>query len=115
MIIENRSHSSGRPVRRGSPRGRGGPEPGPASGWRRPGRHLRVRRVKAEAALRGRKFKELVEEALGKLLASPEPGEAEKPGDQPSFHDLMKDCCGIVPDTPADYATNPEYMDGFGR
>jgi hypothetical protein len=73
------------------------------------------RRVKAEAALRGRKFKELVEEALHKLLASPEPGEAENPKDQPSFHDLMKDCCGIVADAPTDYATNPKYMEGFGR
>ena len=73
------------------------------------------RRVKAEAALRGRKFKELVEEALRKLLASPDPGEADKPADQPSFHDLMKDCCGIVADAPADYATNPKHMEGFGR
>ena len=73
------------------------------------------RRAKAEAALRGRKLKELVEEALHKLLASPEPGATEKPADQPSFHDLMKDCCGIVSDAPTDYATNPEYMEGFGR
>jgi hypothetical protein len=69
------------------------------------------RRAKAEAALRGRKLKELVEEALHK----PEPDEAEKPADQLSFHDLMKDCCGIVSDAPTDYATNPEYMEGFGR
>jgi hypothetical protein len=73
------------------------------------------RRVKAEAALRGRKFKELVEEALHKLLTSPEPGETEKPADQPSLNDLMKDCCGIVADAPADYATNPKYMERFGR
>jgi hypothetical protein len=73
------------------------------------------RRAKAEAALRGRKLKELVEEALHKLLALPGPGAAEESGDQPSFHDLMKDCCGTVADTPADYATNPKYMEGFGR
>lgn len=73
------------------------------------------RRVKAEAAMRGRKIKDLVDEALRKLLASSDPGEAEKPADQPSFHDLMKDCCGIVADAPADYATNPKYMEGFGR
>jgi hypothetical protein len=73
------------------------------------------RRVKAAAALRGRKFKDLVEEALRKLLATPEPSETEKTANQPSFHDLMKDCCGIVADAPADYATNPKYMEGFGR
>ncbi len=73
------------------------------------------RRVKAEAALRGRKFKDLVEEALRKLLASSEPDKVEKPTQQPTFHDLMRDCCGIVVDTPADYATNPKYMEGFGQ
>jgi len=65
--------------------------------------------------MRGRKFKDVVEEALRKLLASSEPSESEKPAAQPSFHDLMKDCCGIVVDAPADYATNPKYMKGFGR
>jgi len=45
--------------------------------------------------MRGRKFKDVVEEALRKLLASSEPSESEKPAAQPSFHDLMKDCCGM--------------------
>jgi len=65
--------------------------------------------------MRGRKFKDLVEEALRKLLASSEPQTAEKPANQPTFHDLMQDCCGIIADAPADYATNPKYMEGFGR
>lgn len=69
------------------------------------------RRAKAEAAFRGRKFKELVEEGLQRLL-SPAPPE-QKPA--PSLHDLMQDCCGIVSQAPADYASNPEYMDQFGR
>jgi hypothetical protein len=71
------------------------------------------RRVKAEAAMRGRKFRELVEEALAGLLAS---SEHRMPEQQmpPSFHDLMRDCCGIARDTPEDYATNPKYMEGFG-
>lgn len=73
------------------------------------------RRIKAEAAMRGRKFKDLVEEALHQLLASSEPDKAEKATSQPSFHDLMRDCCGVVADTPTDYATNPKYMEGFGR
>ncbi len=73
------------------------------------------RRVKAEAALRGRKFKDLVEEALRQLLAASDPHNAEKFAPQPSFHDVMRDCCGIAADVPTDYATNPEYMEGFGR
>jgi hypothetical protein len=73
------------------------------------------RRIKAEAAMRGRKFKDFVEDALRQLLAFSEPDKAEKVTSQPSFHDLMRDCCGIVTDIPADYATNPKYMEGFGR
>jgi hypothetical protein len=73
------------------------------------------RRVKAEAALRGRKVKDLVEEALRRLLASADPDKAETPTVQPSLHDSMRDCCGVVTDAPADYATNPKYMEGFGR
>lgn len=70
------------------------------------------RRTKAEAALRGRKFKDLVEDGLRRVLAAPEP---EEPAARPSVHDLMRDCCGISVDAPEDYATNPKYMEGFGR
>ena len=73
------------------------------------------RRVKAEAALRGRKFKDLVEEALRQLLAASEPENLKKPATEPSVHDLMRDCCGIVADAPEDYATDPKYLEGFGR
>jgi hypothetical protein len=68
------------------------------------------RRAKAEAALRGRKLKELVEEGLQLLLQAP-----QSPPPTPSMHDLMRDCCGIVKDAPSDYATNPKYMEDFGR
>ena len=67
------------------------------------------RRAKAEAALRGRKLKELMEEGLRRLLEE----QASPPS--PSLHDLMQDCCGIVKDAPPDYATNPKYMEDFGR
>ncbi|MBV8118320.1 MAG: ribbon-helix-helix protein, CopG family [Alphaproteobacteria bacterium] len=73
------------------------------------------RRVKAAAAMRGRKFKDLVEEALRQLLASSEPEMIGTDRSEPSFHDVMQDCCGIATDTPEDYATNPKYMEGFGR
>jgi hypothetical protein len=73
------------------------------------------RRVKAEAALRGRKLKDLVEEGLRHVLKTSEFDRSAKPPPGPSVHDLMRDCCGIAKDAPADYATNPKYMDGFGR
>jgi hypothetical protein len=73
------------------------------------------RQAKAEAALRGRKFKDLVEEGLRRVLEAPEPKRAAKRQPAPSVHDLMRDCCGIGKDTPADYATNPRYLEGFGR
>jgi hypothetical protein len=73
------------------------------------------RRTKAEAALRGRKFKDLVEEGLRQVLGTPEPETSANRPPTPSVHDLMRDCCGIAANTPADYATNPKYMDDFGR
>lgn len=71
------------------------------------------RRVKAEAALRGRKFKDLVEEGLLRVLDQPE--DPLPIGQSPSLHDLMKDCCGVAEPTPPDYASNPAHLDGFGR
>jgi len=73
------------------------------------------RRVKAEAALRGRKFKDLVEEGLRRVLQTPEPETSAGRPPEPSVHDLMRDCCGIAKDAPADYATNPKFIEGFGR
>lgn len=73
------------------------------------------RRAKAEAALRGRKFKDLVEEGLRRVLQAREPETLAKPPPGPSVHDLMRDYCGIAKEAPVDYATNPKYMEGFGR
>jgi hypothetical protein len=72
------------------------------------------RRAKAEAALSGRKFKDLVEEGLRRVLQA-QPEILAKQTAAPSVHDLMRGCCGIAKDTPPDYATNPKYMEGFGR
>ena len=33
----------------------------------------------------------------------------------PSCYDLAKDLCGIIKGLPEDLATNPKYMEGFGR
>jgi hypothetical protein len=71
------------------------------------------RRAKAEAALRGRKLKDLVEDGLRRVLDQP-----DSPAVEPtpaSLHDLMQDCCGVAEPTPPDYASNPAHLDGFGR
>ena len=71
------------------------------------------RRAKAEAALRGRKFKDLVEEGLLRVLESPnEASSAPKPR---TAFDLMKDSCGVVASGVKDLATNPKYLKGLGR
>lgn len=72
------------------------------------------RRAKAEAALRGRKFKDLVEEGLRRVLEQPETPAVPAPP-VTSLHDLMQDCCGVAEPTPVDYASNPVHLEGFGR
>ncbi len=78
------------------------------------------RRAKSEAALRGRRLKDLVEEGLRLVLENEKaPPETEKkplPRPRPgSLHELMQDMCGIIDDGPADLSTNPKYFDDFGR
>ena len=71
------------------------------------------RRAKVEAALRGRKLKDLVEDGLRRVLDQPDgPGAAPPPA---SLHDLMQYCCGVAEPTPPDYSVNPVHLDGFGR
>ena len=71
------------------------------------------RRAKAEAALRGRKLKDLVEDGLRRVLDQPDAPSAVPP--PASLHDLMQDCCGVGEPTPPDYSVNPSHLDGFGR
>ena len=75
------------------------------------------RRVKSEAALRGRKFKDLVEEGLRLVVENGPAGAAEPaaPKPEPSAHDLLKEWCGIIEGGPSDLATNKKYFDDFGR
>ncbi len=71
-----------------------------------------ARQIKAEAALRGRKLKDLVEEGLRLVLESPrEPRTSARP----TLHDLMKDSCGIFDSGLSDLASNPKHLKGFGR
>jgi hypothetical protein len=66
------------------------------------------RRAKAEAALRGRKLKDLVEEGLRLVLETPrESGRRRSP--------LMKGARGAVDSGIPDLASNPKYLTGFGH
>lgn len=68
------------------------------------------RRAKAEAALRGRKFKDLVEEGLRLVLQTPRRTRA-----QPSLEELMAPARGVVDSGIPDLASNPKHLKGFGR
>ncbi len=74
-----------------------------------------ARRVKAEAALRGRKLKDLVADGLRLLLEAPQSttSAAKKPK-LPTALELMKDGRGIVDSGIGDLATNPKHLKGFG-
>ena len=67
------------------------------------------RRAKWEAALRGRKLKDLVEEGLRLVLEIPrEPRRT-------SLAELMKSACGAVDFGITHLASNPEHLKTFGR
>lgn len=68
------------------------------------------RRAKAEAALRGRKLRDLVEEGLRLVLEAP-----RKTGRHPSLDGLMKRARGMVDSGVPDLASNSEHLKGFGR
>jgi hypothetical protein len=68
------------------------------------------RRAKAEAALRGRKFKDLVEEGLRLVLQTPRGERAA-----PSLEELMAPARGVVDSGIRDLGSNPKHLKGFGR
>lgn len=68
------------------------------------------RQAKAEAALRGRKLKDLVEEGLRLVLHAPPP-----PAGRRDLAGLMQDARGVVDSGISDLASNPEHLKGFGR
>lgn len=75
------------------------------------------RRAKSEAALRGRKLKDLVEEGL-RLVLEGAPSEGEQNPNRarkPNAHELLKDLIFEDIDCPPDLASNPKYFDNFGR
>ena len=67
------------------------------------------RRAKAEAALRGRKLRDLVEEGLRLVLEAP-PARRH-----PSLAGLTRRARGSVASGMPDLASNPKHLAGFGR
>ncbi len=68
------------------------------------------RQAKAEAALRGRKLRDLIEEGLRLVLEAP-----RKTRRHPSLAGLMKRARGTIDSGSPDLASNPEHLAGFGR
>ena len=66
------------------------------------------RRAKAEAALRGRKLKDLVEEGLRLVLETP------RESHHRSLTELMKRARGTIDSGITDLASNPEHLKTFG-
>ena len=67
------------------------------------------RRAKSEAALRGRKLKDLVEEGLRLVL------ETRRESRHHSLAELMKSARGTVNSGLTDLASNPDHLQTFGR
>jgi intracellular sulfur oxidation DsrE/DsrF family protein len=68
-----------------------------------------IRRVKSEAALRGQKLRELVQEGIEYVLEHP----AEKATSTTTHR--FEDGFGIVKSGVGDLSSNPKHMEGFGR
>jgi hypothetical protein len=66
------------------------------------------RRAKAEAALRGRKLRDLVEEGLRLALEA-------RSKRSPSLAGLTKRARGMIDSGVPDLASNPKHLAGFGR
>lgn len=75
------------------------------------------RRAKSEAALQGRKLKDLIVQGLALVVnGSDKDGESTAPpARKPSMHDLAKDLIFEDAEGPSDLASNPKYFDDFGR
>ena len=65
-------------------------------------------RLEAEARRRRTSKSEVVRQCVEKTLTGP-----RKPG-KPSCFDLVSDMAGCVKGGPADLASNPKYLEGFG-
>jgi hypothetical protein len=68
------------------------------------------RRAKAEAALRGRKLRDLVEEGLRLVLET-----SRKARRKPRLAAMLKRARGMIDSGIPDLASNPDHLKGFGR
>ncbi len=68
------------------------------------------RRAKAEAALDGRKLKDLIEQGLRLVLDSP-----RKVRRRPSLAGLTRRARGVIDSGLPDLASNRKHLAGFGR
>lgn len=68
------------------------------------------RRAKAEAALRGRKLRDLIEEGLRLVLENPRMSRRDR-----SLAALVKPAIGSIDSGLADLGSNPKHLAGFGR
>jgi hypothetical protein len=68
------------------------------------------RRAKAEAARRGRRLKDMIEEGLRLVLARPR----ELPR-HVNLTSLMKEARGVVDSGIPDLGSNPKHRESFGR
>jgi hypothetical protein len=66
-------------------------------------------RLEEESRLRHTNKSALVRAALERELAP------RKTGAEPSCYDLARDLAGSIKGVPGDIATNPKYMEGFGK
>ena len=67
------------------------------------------RKAKAEAALRGRKLRDLIEEGLRLVL------EAPRKTRRPSLAERAKRARGIINSGVSNLASSPKHLAGFGR
>jgi hypothetical protein len=70
------------------------------------------RKVKAKSALEGRSVRAVAVELFRRWLGEPPEQGAVQP---PSLHERLRDYCGIVDSGVTDLATNPKYLEDFGR
>jgi hypothetical protein len=68
------------------------------------------RRAKAEAALRGRKLRDLVEEGLRLVLET-----SRNASRKPRLAALLKRARGMIDSGIPDLASNPDHLAGIGR
>jgi hypothetical protein len=78
-----------------------------------------LRRAKSEAALSGRKLRDIMEEGLRAVIDKTSPSNQPEPKvakpKRVTAHDLLKDLIFEGAEGPADLSTNPKYFDDFGR